>query len=159
MKLSLLVVLILSRYAQSCTNVIVSHGASNDGNIMIGDNDDTAKRFGGVTHFAAVDKIEEGATRDIYDFETSVFMGVISQPGKTLNVMGGANEAGVVISESTMGGILELQGGENKILDYGSLITATLQRATSARDAIATIVNLTDTYGYTSTMEGYTIHI
>ena len=72
--------------------------------------------------------------------------------------MGGANELGVAIAESTMGGISELQNGnENKILDYGSLITATLQRATSARDAISIIVQLTDTYGYTSTMEGFSI--
>ena len=65
---------------------------------------------------------------------------------------------GVVIAESTMGGIAELQdGSDKKILDYGSLITATLQRATSARDAIAVIVNLTATYGYSSTMEGFSI--
>lgn len=76
---------------------------------------------------------------------------------RQLNVMGGANELGVVIAESTMGGIEELHGGANKILDYGSLITATLQRATSARDAIDIIVELTDTYGYTSTMEGFSI--
>jgi hypothetical protein len=62
--------------------------------------------------------------------------------------MGGANEMGVSIAESTMGGISELQAGkEHKILDYGSLITATLQRASSARDAIHIIANLTATYG------------
>jgi dipeptidase len=72
--------------------------------------------------------------------------------------MGGANELGVVIAESTMGGISELEAGnENKILDYGSLITATLQRATSARDAIAIMDNLTATYGYSSSMEGFSI--
>ncbi|CAE7586007.1 pepDA [Symbiodinium microadriaticum] len=72
--------------------------------------------------------------------------------------MGGANELGVVIAESTCGGIAELSSNnENKILDYGSLITATLQRATSARDAISVIVNLTDAYGYSSTMEAFSI--
>ncbi len=72
--------------------------------------------------------------------------------------MGGSNEFGVVIGESTMGGIAELSASnENKILDYGSLITATLQRATSARDAIAIINDLTATYGYSSTMEGFSI--
>ena len=71
--------------------------------------------------------------------------------------MGGANEVGVVISESTYGGIEELHVGEGKLLDYGSLITVTLQRATSARHAIETIVNLTETYGYTSSMEGFSI--
>lgn len=72
--------------------------------------------------------------------------------------MGGANEYGVAIAESTCGGMEELSAGnENKILDYGSLITATLQRAVSARDAIHTIVNLTDTYGYSSTLEAFFI--
>lgn len=72
--------------------------------------------------------------------------------------MGGANELGVVIAESTMGGMAELSASnEKKILDYGSLITATLQRATSARDAIAIIDDLTATYGYSSTMEGFSI--
>jgi dipeptidase len=164
---------------EACTNVIISTEASADGATLLGDNDDTAKRFGAVTHFAAA-TWPEGSTRDIYDFEGGFFRGVIAQPSKTvcikcpvavtiiiyfccccqiqLNVMGGANELGVVIAESTMGGISELQdGSESKILDYGSLITATLQRATSARDAISVMVNLTDTYGYSSTMEGFSI--
>ena len=139
----------------SCTNIIVSSAASTEGGVLIGDNDDTAKRFGAVTHFAAA-IWPEGSTRSIYDFETSVSKGEIPQPPKTLNVMGGSNELGVVIVESTCGGISELQAdNENKILDYGSLITTTLQRATSARDAISIIVNLTDTYGYTSTLEAF----
>ena len=103
----------------------------------------------------------EGATRQIFGFETSEYRGEIMQPPATLNVMGGANELGVVIAESTLGGLEVLQhqapGGYPKILDYGSLITATLQRATSARDAIATIVALTDEYGYASSMEAFSI--
>jgi dipeptidase len=103
----------------------------------------------------------KGSTRAIYGFETSEYRGVIQQPAKTLNVMTGANELGVVIAETTLGGLSELQnemcGEEKKIMDYGSLITATLQRATSARHAIATIANLTNDYGYASSMEGFSI--
>ncbi len=141
----------------ACTNILVTNRASQDGTSLIGDNDDTAKRDGGVVHFAAGDW-PEGATRAVYDFETSEYRGDIAQPSHTYNVIGGSNELGVVIAETTMGGIEELhENNENKILDYGSLITATLQRATSARNAIETIVSLTDTYGYSSTMEGFSI--
>lgn len=64
--------------------------ASDDGTVLLGDNDDSAKRFGGVTHFPAA-VWPEGSTRAIYDFETGVYVGEIPQPEKTFNVMGGKN--------------------------------------------------------------------
>jgi dipeptidase len=141
----------------ACSNILVTPSASSDGNAMIGDNDDSSKRDGGVVHFEAADW-PEGSTRQIFDFESGAFRGVIAQPSATLNVMGGANEMGVVISETTIGGISELSASaDSKILDYGSLITATLQRASSARDAISIIDSLTATYGYASSMEGFSI--
>jgi len=39
---------------------------------------------------------------------------------------------------------------EGAILDYGSLIYVTLQRAKTSREAIHTMVDLLDTYGYAS---------
>ena len=36
---------------RGCSNILVSSGASYDGNILVGDNDDSAKRHGLVTHF------------------------------------------------------------------------------------------------------------
>jgi hypothetical protein len=68
---------------EACTNVIISTEASADGATLLGDNDDTAKRFGAVTHFAAA-TWPEGSTRDIYDFEGGFFRGVIAQPSKTV---------------------------------------------------------------------------
>ena len=69
---------------EACTNIMVTNAGTTDGRAaLLGDNDDTAKRFGGVTHFDA-GEWPEGATRDIYDFETSIFRGVISQPTKTV---------------------------------------------------------------------------
>jgi len=117
MLLSLTTYSLLFTSTLACTNILITPTASTDGNAMIGDNDDTSKRFGGVTHFAAADW-PPGSTRAIYDFETSVYLGVIEQPTKTLNVMGGANELGVVIAESTFGGIEELAGGNGQLLDY-----------------------------------------
>ena len=42
-------------------------------------------------------------------------------------------------------------------MDYGSLIYVTLQRATTAREAIRTIVELADTWGYASEGESFSI--
>ena len=84
--------------SQACTNILVTNSGSAEFGSMIGDNDDTAKRFvlsyilkscnlknkmllsflnnrfGAVTHFES-SSWPEGSTRNIYDFETSVFKG------------------------------------------------------------------------------------
>ena len=36
---------------RGCSNILVSSGVSQDGNILVGDNDDSSKRHGLVTHF------------------------------------------------------------------------------------------------------------
>jgi len=71
--------------------------------------------------------------------------------------MASANEMGVVISETTSGGLTELSSKEGNIMDYGSLITTTLQRAATAREAISIMANLTSTYGYASSGEIFSI--
>ena len=43
------------------------------------------------------------------------------------------------------------------IMDYGSLIYITLQRATNARDAIKVMTNLVNEYGYYSGGESFSI--
>jgi len=141
---------------RGCTNVLVTPGASADGVAMIGANDDSSKRHGLVTHFAAEDH-PEGAMRDVWHFETGEFMGQIPQPKHTYNVMGHANEHGVVIAETTQGGLEALKPTNTSILDYGSLIYSTLQRSKTAREAIKTVVDLCNTHGYASTMEGFSI--
>ena len=42
-------------------------------------------------------------------------------------------------------------------MDYGSLMVTTLQRASSAREAVRIVAELTDKYGYASSMEGFSI--
>ena len=90
------------------------------------------------------------------------YLGSIPQPAKTYNVMGNANCQGVVIGETTLGGLSELSNvgkdyRNGTILDYGQLIYITLQRAASAREAIDTMASLTAKYGYASDMEGFSI--
>ena len=74
---------IIVKFNEACTNILVTQSASYDNTALLGDNDDTAKRFGAVTHFPAA-SWPEGSTRDIYDFETSVYKGKIAQPSKTV---------------------------------------------------------------------------
>ena len=85
----------------------------------------------------------------------------ISSPFPSLSwrckVVGNGNEKGLVIGESTFGGVQALANQPGAIVDYGSLIYLTLQRAETAREAIQTMAKLMDTYGYAS--EGESISI
>jgi dipeptidase len=77
-------------------------------------------------------------------------MGQIPQVPETYNVVGNGNEFGLVIGESTFGGVTEVASQPDAIIDYGSLIYLTLQRAKTAREAIATMDQLMTDYGYAS---------
>ena len=61
------------------------------------------------------------------------------------------------MAETTHGGLSNLTGGKGNIMDYGSLMVTTLQRASSAREAVRIVAELTDKYGYASSMEGFSI--
>ena len=72
--------------------------------------------------------------------------------------MGNINEHGLIITESTFGGLSELACTQRTgTVDYGSLIWITLQRSKTAREAIATMDFLVSTYGYASTGESFSI--
>jgi dipeptidase len=74
----------------------------------------------------------------------------------TLNVVGNVNELGISIVETTFGGRGDLDGqGTGAIMSYGDLIWTTLSRATSARDAIRIMDELTQSYGYESSGESF----
>ena len=62
-----------------------------------------------------------------------------------------------MIGESTFGGVSQLSKQTGAILDYGSLIYITLQRCKTARDAIKTMSELMDAYGYASQGESISI--
>ena len=57
-------------------------------------------------------------------------------------MVGNGNEHGLVIGESTFGGVPALAEQPGAVVDYGSLIYLTLQRAKTAREAIATMADL-----------------
>ena len=76
----------------------------------------------------------------------------------TYNVVGNINEHQLIIGESTWGGRKEcMDTTGNSIIDYGSLIYITLQRAKTAREAIDVMADLVSKYGYASSGESFSI--
>lgn len=141
--------------AMACTNYLVTKGASVDGSTMITYAADSHVLYGELYHWPAAE-YPEGTMMDIYEWDTGKFLGQIAQAARTYNVVGNMNEHQVAIGETTYGGRPELQDTTG-IMDYGSLIYTTLQRATSARDAVRIIHQLTSEYGYYSSGESFSI--
>lgn len=159
MKIRLLfsaMLLAATQQVMACTNFLVTKGASADGSCMVSYAADSHTLYGELYHWAAA-TYATGTILDVYDWDTGRFMGQIAQAEKTYNVVGNMNENQVVIGETTFGGREELWGDSTAIMDYGSLIYVTLQRATSAREAIKIMVELVAKYGYASEGESFSI--
>ena len=141
--------------ADACTNVIVTKGASADGSCMVTYAADSHQLYGELYFRRAAD-YPAGSLLDIYDWDEGMYRGRIAQVPHTYQTVGNMNEHQLIIMETTFGG---REGLENKdgIMDYGSLIYVTLQRARTAREAIAVIDNLVQTYGYPSEGETFSI--
>ena len=140
----------------ACTNFLVTPGASADGSSMVSYAADSHVLYGELYHWPAA-TYPAGTMLDVYDWDTGKYMGQIEQAEKTYNVIGNMNENQVVIGETTYGGREELWGDSTAIMDYGSLIYITLQRATSAREAIKIMAELVAKYGYASEGESFSI--
>ena len=143
----------ISDYA--CTNYLITKGASVDGSTLISYAADSHVLYGELYHWAA-GEYPAGTMMDVTEWDTGKFLGVIKQAARTYNVVGNMNENQVAIGETTYGGRPELQDTTG-IIDYGSLIYLTLQRATSARDAIRIMSELVTEYGYYSSGESLSI--
>jgi dipeptidase len=81
---------------------------------------------------------------------------MIKQVPHTYSVIGNMNEHQLAIGETTYGGIEGLVD-TTAIVDYGSLIYITLQRAKNAREAIKVMSYLVSEYGYASEGESFSI--
>lgn len=139
----------------SCTNFLVSKGASADGSVMITYLSD-AGGFMEPINFVPAAQHEPGDSVDIYDWDYGAFLGRIAQVPYTYKVIGNMNEHQVAIGETTFTGREELRG-PNGIIDYGSLKYIALQRAKTAREAIKIMVDLCNKYGYASTGESFSV--
>lgn len=154
--LILLAGLFLINYGvQACTNILVTKGASADGSTMITYAADSHTFYGALLYIPAQDHLP-GEMLEVYDWETGKYLGKIPQVPHTYAVVGNMNEHQVVIAETTFGGRKELVN-PNGILDYGSLIYITLQRARTAREAIKIMTDLVAKYGYRSSGESFSI--
>ncbi|MDK2978876.1 MAG: hypothetical protein PWP52_1590 [Bacteroidales bacterium] len=142
-----------STYA--CTNFLITKGASADGSTMITYAADSHVLYGELYHWTAAD-YPEGAKLKIYEWDTGKYLGEIDQVRHTYNVIGNINEHQVAIGETTYGGRSELLD-TTAIMDYGSLIYITLQRARTAREAIKIMTDLVEEYGYYSSGESFSI--
>ena len=141
--------------AEACSNVIISKGASADGSCMVSYAADSHALFGEL-YFHPGKRFAKGSTLDIVEWDTHKPLGSIAQVRRTFQTVGNMNERQVIIGETTWGG-REEQVDTAGIMDYGSLIYVTLQRAASAREAISIIVDLANTYGYPSEGETFSI--
>lgn len=144
-----------SELSQGCTNFLVTKGASKDGSVMITYSADSHVLYGELYHWPAM-KWPAGSMLDVYEWDTGKFMGKIPQAPQTYTVVGNMNQFQLSIGETTFGGRSELFDS-TAIIDYGSLIYITLQRAKSAREAIATFSQLISDYGYASSGESFSI--
>ena len=154
--LILALVMVFANGAFACTNYLITKGASTDGSTMISYAADSHILYGELYHWpAATYKI--GTKLDIYEWDTGKFLGQIEQALSTYNVVGNMNENQVAIGETTYGGRPELGSQPGAIMDYGSLIYVTLQRAESARHAIKVMTSLVAEYGYYSSGESFSI--
>lgn len=149
------VLLVTATVSDACTNLLVTKGASKDGSTMITYSADSHVLYGEL-YFWPARKWPAGSLLDVYDWDSGKFLGRIPQVSQTWSVVGNMNEHQLAIGETTYGGRSEL-GNSQGIIDYGSLIYITLQRAKTAREAIHTIVKLTDEFGYYSSGESFSI--
>ncbi|MEG1616615.1 MAG: C69 family dipeptidase [Bacteroidales bacterium] len=146
---------LLPAQTDACTSLLVGKKASVDGSTMISYAADSHVLYGELYHWPAA-TYPKGTMLDVREWDTNKFLGQIPQVEKTYSVTGNINEHQLAISESTWGGREELSDSTG-IMDYGSLIYITLQRAKTAREAIQTMTDLVKKYGYYSSGESFSI--
>ena len=158
MKLSSLfagLAMLLPAAAYPCTSLIAGKNATVDGSVLVTYAADSHTLFGELYHTPGGTH-EPGEMRKIYEWDTGKYLGEIPQVPRTYTTIGNMNELGVTIAESTWGGRPELEDTTG-IMDYGSLIYVTLERAANAREALRIMTDLVAEYGYHSSGESFSI--
>jgi len=138
-----------------CTNIIISKGATTDGSTMISYSADSHVLYGELYYRPAAN-YPAGAMFQVYEWDTGKLLGKIKQVRHTYSVIGNMNEHQVALGETTFGGRPEL-ADSTAIMDYGSLMYITLQRAKTAREAIKIMGELVAEYGYYSEGESFSV--
>jgi dipeptidase len=139
----------------ACTNFLVTKGASADGSTMITYAADSHTLYGEL-YFTPAANYPANSKFKVYEWDTGKYLGEIDQVPHTYSVIGNMNEFQLAIGETTYGGRDELVDTTG-IIDYGSIIYITLQRAKTAREAIKVMSELVAKYGYYSSGESMSI--
>ena len=139
----------------ACTSLIAGKGATKDGSVLVSYAADSHTLYGELYHHEGADHAK-GEMRPVTEWDTGRLLGHIPQVPKTYTTIGNMNEHGLTIAESTWGGRAELEDTTG-IMDYGSLIYVTLERARTAREAIKVMTDLVNDYGYHSSGESFSI--
>jgi len=148
-------ILVASPHAQACTNILVTKGASKDGSTMISYSADSHQLYGEL-YFRPAATYPKGSMMRVIEWDSGKYLGDIPQVEHTYAVIGNMNEHQLLIGETTFGG-LRVMHDPSGIMDYGSLIYITLQRAKTAREAIEVMAGLVRDYGYCSSGESLSI--
>ena len=123
--------LINLQITNACTNFLVTKGASVNGSSMISYSADSHQLYGELYFWPARD-YPAGSYMDVYEWDTHKYMGKIKQVAHTYSVIGNMNEHQLAIGETTYTGNESLID-TTAIIDYGSLIYISLQRARNAQ--------------------------
>ena len=140
--------------ALAFTSLIAGKKATADGSVIITYAADSHTLYGELYHQPAADHAP-GSMRTVTEWDTGKILGQIPEVAHTYRTLGNMNEHGLTIAESTWGGREELAG--SGLIDYGSLIYITLQRARTAREALKVMTELVEKYGYASSGESFSI--
>ena len=142
----------------SCTNLIVTKGASAENACTITYTADSAGFFGRL----AIVEASDGTTRphggsDVFPQGTKTHrvLGFVGEQVVT-SFQGIMNDCQVAMAETTWGGREELVNKIGKF-KYSELMTAGLQGASTAREAVELMGSLVDKYGYSD--EGESISV
>ncbi|MGD1048514.1 MAG: C69 family dipeptidase [Candidatus Krumholzibacteriaceae bacterium] len=148
-----IVVSLASIHVDSCTNFIVTKGASADGSVMITYTCDG--EF--YPHMTIEPAADHGANEyvEMQDFQGKV-KGKVKQVPHTYAVVDLMNEHQLVLGETTFTGREELINPDG-LLQYWWLMRLTLERARTAREAVEVMAGLVDEYGYGSSGESISI--
>ncbi|MDE6089952.1 MAG: C69 family dipeptidase [Duncaniella sp.] len=146
---------VLPLEALACTSLIAGKKATADGSVLVTYAADSHTLYGELYNRPG-GKHAPGSMRKITEWDTGKYLGEIPEVAETYTTIGNMNEHGLTISESTWGGRQELEDTTG-IMDYGSLIYVTLERAKTAREAIKIMTDLVNDYGYHSSGESFSI--
>ncbi len=151
--LALLANIAFPQKCTACTNFIASKGATVDGSVIITYTCDGEFH----PHLKYVPAADHGPD-DYFEIKTwsGDLKGKIKQPAHTYAVVRLMNEHQVTIGETTTTGREELTNPEG-LLNYWHLMQLTLQRASTAREAIGVMGLLVAEHGYNSTAESFMI--